>query len=161
VGHLVLYLCGYRDPERQRLSDLTCTALQLANHWQDIATDLLQLDRIYLPREDMQRFCYDEADLRAQIADERFTGLMQMEVARARAMFHQGLKLSEVVDSRLSLEVELFGRCGLEVLKRIEGVHYDVFRQRPALSKWDHLKILAESWWRRHSSKTASHPRGR
>jgi squalene synthase HpnC len=152
VGHLVLYLCGYRDQERQRLSDLTCTALQLANHWQDIARDLLHLDRIYLPREDMQKFYYGEADLRAQIADERFVGLMQWEVARTREMFDQGLKLSEMVDSRLSLDIELFGRCGLEVLKRIEAVGYDVFRQRPTLSKWDHMKIFAETWWKRRPS---------
>jgi len=152
VGHLVLYLCGYRDQERQRLSDLTCTALQLANHWQDIARDLLHLDRIYLPTEDMQKFYYGEADLRAQIADERFVGLMQWEVARTREMFDQGLKLSEMVDSRLSLDIELFGRCGLEVLRHIEAVGYDVFRQRPTLSKWDHMKIFAETWWKRRRS---------
>jgi len=152
VGHLVLYLCGYRDQERQRLSDLTCTALQLANHWQDIGRDLLHLDRIYLPTEDMQKFYYGEADLRAQIADERFVGLMQWEVARTREMFDQGLKLSEMVDSRLSLDIELFGRCGLEVLRRIEAVGYDVFRQRPTLSKWDHMKIFAETWWKRRRS---------
>ena len=152
VGHLVLYLCGYRDQERQRLSDLTCTALQLANHWQDIGRDLLHLDRIYLPTEDMQKFYYGEADLRAQIVDERFVGLMQWEVARTREMFDQGLKLSELVDSRLSLDIELFGRCGLEVLRRIEAVGYDVFRQRPTLSQWDHMKIFAETWWKRRRS---------
>ena len=152
VGHLVLYLCGYRDQERQRLSDLTCTALQLANHWQDIGRDLLHLDRIYLPTEDMQKFYYGEADLRAQIADERFVGLMQWEVARTREMFDQGLKLSEMVDSRLSLDIELFGRCGLEVLRRIEAVGYDVFRQRPTLSQWDQMKIFAETWWKRRRS---------
>jgi squalene synthase HpnC len=147
VGHLVLYLGGYRDPERQRLSDLTCTALQLANHWQDIARDLFRLDRIYLPAEDMQKFGYTETDLRAQVCDDRFAGLMRVQVERARKMFLQGLKLCDSVDTQLSFDVELFSRSGLEVLRRIEAVHYDVFRQRPELSKWDHARILARSWW--------------
>ena len=149
VGHLVLYLCGYRDPQRHQLADLTCTALQLANHWQDIARDLFHLDRVYIPREDMQKFYYGEADLRAQIADERFARLMQWEVARTREMFQDGFQLSKMVDSRLSLDIELFGRCGLELLRRIEAVHFDVFRQRPTLSKWDHMKIFAKTWWKR------------
>jgi squalene synthase HpnC len=150
VGHLVLYLGGYRDPERQHLSDLTCTALQLANHWQDIARDLSRLDRIYLPEEDMRKFNYAERDLRAQVCDERFAGLMRVEVERARKMFLAGLELCDKVDSRFSLDIELFGRCGLEVLRRIEAVHYDVFRKRPELSKWDHARILARSWWKRN-----------
>jgi squalene synthase HpnC len=153
VGQLVLYLGGYRDPERQHLSDLTCTALQLANHWQDIARDLFRLDRIYLPKEDMQKFGYSETDLRAQVCDDRFIGLMRVQVERAREMFLQGLKLCDSVDTHLSLDVELFGRCGLEVLRRIETVHYDVFRRRPELSKWDHLKILAGSWWTRRGGR--------
>jgi len=148
VGHLVLYLGGYRDPERQHLSDLTCTALQLANHWQDISRDLSRLDRIYLPEEDMRKFNYAERDLRAQVCDQRFAGLMRVEVERARKMFLAGLELRDKVDARLSLDIELFGRCGLEVLRRIEAVHYDVFRKRPELSKWDHATILAQSWWR-------------
>jgi squalene synthase HpnC len=149
VGHLVLYLGGYRDSERQHLSDLTCTALQLANHWQDIARDLFRLDRIYLPREDMQKFGYSEDDLRAQICDHRFIGLMQLEIGRAREMFMHGLDLRDSVDVALSFDVELFGRCGLEVLRRIELVNYNVFQHRPELSKWDHLKILAAAWWNR------------
>jgi squalene synthase HpnC len=144
VGRLVLYLCGYRDEERQRLSDRTCTALQLANHWQDIARDLGQFDRVYLPREDMDQFGYSEADLRAQACDGRFAALMRLEVGRAREFFYEGLRLRELVDPRLSLDIELFGRCGLEVLRRIEAARYDVFRQRPVLSPWDRAKILTE-----------------
>jgi squalene synthase HpnC len=147
VGHLVLYLGGYRDPERQQLSDVTCTALQLANHWQDIAIDLFRLNRIYLPEEDMRKFAYNESDLRARICDHRFVGLMQAQIARVREMFLQGLRLCDNVDSYLSLDIELFNRCGLEVLRRIEEVNYDVFRYRPQLSKWDHLRILIASWW--------------
>ena len=62
VGRLVLYVCGYRDGERQRLSDYTCTALQLANFWQDVSRDYAK-GRIYIPLEDMETFGYSENEL--------------------------------------------------------------------------------------------------
>jgi squalene synthase HpnC len=149
VGRLVLYLGGYRDEERQRLSDCTCTALQLANHWQDIARDLIQLDRVYLPLQDMRQFDYTEADLRAQVCDERFSALMHLEVTRAWELFELGIRLRELVDPRLALDIELFNRCGMEVLRRIRAVSYDVFRHRPTLSRWDRAKILFQCWMNR------------
>lgn len=148
VGHLVLYMCGYRDDKRQELSDYTCTALQLANHWQDIARDLAGLNRIYLPQQDMDRFGYTESDLRQGICDERFKALLRMQVDRARNLFLRGLPLRELLPTPFSLEIDLFGRCGLELLKRIENVGYDVFRKRPTLSKWDRFKILMQHWWK-------------
>jgi squalene synthase HpnC len=146
VGHLVLYLAGYGDQERQSLSDKTCTALQLANHWQDIERDLVRLDRIYIPLEDMHQFDYTEADLRAKICDQRFIALMRMEIERARLLFHEGLDLCHKVGSRFAMDIELFNRCGLEILRKIELVHYDVFRKRPTLGTWSRLRILARSW---------------
>jgi squalene synthase HpnC len=148
VGRLVLYLFGHRDEERQRLSDCTCTALQLANHWQDIAQDLLQRNRIYLPAEDMRRFQYGEDDLRREVCDRRFAGLMAFEVERARALFHQGLALSALVRGRLAVEVGMFGHSGLKLLGKIESAGYDVFHRRPTLSKWDHIRILLGCWLR-------------
>src|SRR2546429_2482683 len=71
VGHLVLYLCGYRDRERQALSDFTCTALQLANFWQDVSRDL-EKDRIYIPADLMTAQGVTEADLFARRFDSRF-----------------------------------------------------------------------------------------
>ena len=62
VGHLVLYLGGYHDAERQQLSDYTCTALQLANFWQDVTVDYSK-GRIYLPLEDLRRFGVSEQDI--------------------------------------------------------------------------------------------------
>jgi phytoene/squalene synthetase len=154
VGRLVLYLGRYRDPERQVLSDYTCTALQLANHWQDIQVDLTRLNRIYLPMEDMERHGYGEADLRAQHCDSRFARLMQLEIGRTRDLFLKGLKLADLVDSRLALEIELFGRCGLELLDRIEAVKYDVFRRRPTVTRWARVKLLVSCWQSRRSPKT-------
>ncbi|HEX2971006.1 MAG TPA: squalene synthase HpnC, partial [Tepidisphaeraceae bacterium] len=70
VGRLVLYMCGYRDPQLHQLSDRTCTALQLTNFWQDVRRDLLERDRIYLPRQSMQRFSVTEEQLRQGRCDE-------------------------------------------------------------------------------------------
>jgi squalene synthase HpnC len=156
VGRLVLYLGGYRDPERQALSDYTCTALQLANHWQDIQVDLTRLNRIYLPLEDMEKHRYSEADLRAQHCDDRFARIMQLEIERTRDLFLKGLKLADLVDARLALDIELFGRCGLELLDRIEAVKYDVFRRRPTVGRWARVKLLVSCWQARHNRKT--HP---
>ena len=75
VGHLVLYVFGYRDAERQRLSDFTCTALQLANFWQDVSRDY-GMGRIYLPLEDMERFGYTEDELARGVFTDGFRDLM-------------------------------------------------------------------------------------
>jgi squalene synthase HpnC len=134
VGHLVLYICGYRDAERFRLSDFTCTALQLANFWQDVREDYAR-DRIYFPQEDMRRFGVDEAT----IADGRFTPqfreLMQYQVEYARNMMRQGLPLIGMVDHELAIDLDLFSRGGLEILHAIEKQDYNVLRARPAISK--------------------------
>ena len=134
VGRLVLYLCGYRDAERQALSDYTCTALQLANFWQDVVTDYGK-GRIYLPLESLRKFGVTEKD----IADRRFTPefreLMRFEVARAREWFDRGLPLVKLVDCDLALDIELFSRGGQAILNAIERQGYDVLRSRPVISK--------------------------
>jgi squalene synthase HpnC len=134
VGQLVLYVCGYRDEERFRLSDFTCTALQLANFWQDVREDYAR-DRIYFPQEDMRRFGVDEA----MIAEGRFTPqfreLMRYHVELARAMMRDGLPLIGMVDRELAVDLDLFSRGGLEILRAIEEQDYDVLRARPAISK--------------------------
>jgi len=134
VGHLVLYLFGYRDRERQRLSDATCTGLQLANFWQDVARDL-EMGRIYIPLEDMSAFGYSEEDLLARVCDDRFRRLMAFEVRRARELFAEGLKLVDLVAGRLKLDVKLFNLGGLAVLDAIEDIDYDVLHRRPTLSR--------------------------
>ncbi len=134
VGHLVLYLCGYRDRERQDLSDATCTALQLANFWQDLGVDL-EKGRIYLPLEDMDRFNYTEAELEDGVVDDRFRALMAYQVDRTRNLFEEGLGLCGLVDRRVRVDIELFNRCGTAILDRIEKQGYDVLSRRPTLSR--------------------------
>ncbi len=134
VGHLVLYLFGYRDEERQRLSDATCTALQLTNFWQDVRRDLGK-DRIYIPLEEMDRFQYREEDLLAACFDGRLRDLMAFQVRRTRELFRSGLELIPRVRGRLRLDLRLFSLGGLAVLDAIEDIGYDVLIRRPKLSR--------------------------
>ncbi|HZP82509.1 MAG TPA: squalene synthase HpnC [Chthonomonadaceae bacterium] len=141
VGRLVLYLCGYSDAERLSLSDKTCTALQLANFWQDVTRDL-EKNRIYIPLEDMARFGYTEEALRARRFTPEFAALMRFEVERARALFTAGAQLGDLVDRRLRLDIAMFTQGGLEVLRLIERQGYDVLSRRPAVSKRRQLALL-------------------
>jgi len=140
AGRLVLYLFGYRDPERQHLSDLVCSGLQLANFWQDVAIDLRK-GRIYLPRRDMARFGVTAEDLQRGVAGEKFIALLRHEVDVARAMLLEGGNLHSLVDRRLSRDVLMFAGGGLAILRAIENVGFDVFNHRPRLGKADYLKL--------------------
>jgi squalene synthase HpnC len=141
VGRLVLYLCGYSDAERQRLSDATCTALQLANFWQDVTVDW-EKDRVYMPLDVLEQHgsCVEE------IAARRFTlgfaAAMQDAVACARKLFLEGLPLTGMVDRRLAVDIELFSRGGMRVLDKIAAQGYDVLARRPAISKTERVWIL-------------------
>ncbi len=141
VGRLVLYLCGYNDDERLALSDKTCTALQLANFWQDVIRDLPK-GRVYIPLEDIHRFGYTEAALLERKFTPEFAELMRFEVDRTRSLFAEGAKLGEMVDRRVRLDVEMFSRGGLEVLRLIESQGYDVLTSRPSVSKGRQMQML-------------------
>src|ERR1022692_4705669 len=144
VGRLVLFLCGYSDEERQRLSDATCTALQLANFWQDVTVDLLK-DRIYIPLEVLGRHGYTLEELSARRVTPAFREAMREIVARARELFHEGLPLPSMVDRRLALDIDLFSRGGLRVLDKIAEQDYDVLSRRPAISKAERVWLLLGS----------------
>ncbi|HXC44061.1 MAG TPA: squalene synthase HpnC [Candidatus Dormibacteraeota bacterium] len=144
VGHLVLYLCGYRDAERQRLSDYTCTALQLANFWQDVTVDYAK-GRIYLPLEDLRRYAVSENDLAQQRNTPAFCEMMKFEVERAREWFDRGLPLITKVDKELAVDLELFSRGGQEILNAIERRKFAVLGRRPVISKPRKLALVARA----------------
>jgi phytoene/squalene synthetase len=144
VGHLVLYLCGYHDLERQTLSDYTCTALQLANFWQDVTADFAK-GRIYLPLEDLRRFDVSEDDIRDGNNTPAFRELMKFEVQRAREWFAQGLPLAAKVDGALATDIELFSRGGLEILNAIERQDYALLLRRPSISRSRKLGLVARA----------------
>ena len=144
VGHLVLYACGYGDQERQRLSDYTCTALQLTNFWQDVARDFA-MGRIYIPQEDMARFGYSEHDLAEGVVNQPFRDLMAFEVERARDLFQRGMALIDALNGRLKLDVALFSLGGLKVLDAIERQSYDVLTRRPTVSKGAKVRLMLQT----------------
>ncbi len=154
VGRLVLGLCGYRDAARQELSDATCTALQLANFWQDVIVDLAK-DRVYLPLDLLERHGYPLDDLFARRFDERFGAVMKDAIAVARELFLKGLPLAGQVDRRLAIDLELFSRGGLKILEKIERQDYDVLRARPAISKTERVGLLLGALTRRAFSRAA------
>ncbi len=141
VGRLVLYLCGYSDAERQRLSDATCTALQLANFWQDVIVDW-EKGRVYIPLDVLARHGSSVEDIANCHAGSAFAAAMREAVDRARALFLEGLPLARRVDRRLAVDIELFSRGGVRILDKIEAQNYDVLRRRPAISKTDRVWIL-------------------
>jgi squalene synthase HpnC len=143
VGHLVLYLCGYRDAERQRISDATCTALQLANFWQDITVDL-EKDRVYLPLELLAKHGYTLEELFARQYNPAFCRVMAEAVDVSERLFRQGLPLIKMVDRRLSLDLDLFSRGGMKILQKIRLEQYNVLKRRPYISKAERLGILLQ-----------------
>jgi squalene synthase HpnC len=144
VGRLVLYLCGYSDERRQYLSDATCTALQLANFWQDITVDQLK-DRVYIPLEIMERHGYKVDDLFAHRFTPAFREVMREIVEQARALFVEGMPLIGMVNRRLSLDLDLFSRGGLRVLDKIVQQDYNVLAARPSISKAERVGLLVGS----------------
>src|SRR5262245_37425343 len=155
VGRLVLYLCGYRDSRRQLLSDYTCTALQLANFWQDVSRDL-DKDRIYIGLEDLASCGLSETDLFARRFDERYANLMRVLISRTRELFAKGLPLTEAVAPQLRIDIELFSRGGLAVLDAIESIGYDTLRKRPTVTGVKKFFLLTRALGQHAFSKLRS-----
>jgi squalene synthase HpnC len=148
VGHLVLYLCEAYDPARAALADHVCTALQLANFWQDVARDL-DIGRVYLPEEDRRRFGYTDAELEERRFTPAFADLLRFEVDRARDLFYRGFPLVERMPAAVRPDIELFIRGGLAILDQIERGGYNVWARRPVVSKWRKAALLGGALWPR------------
>lgn len=141
IGRLILLLFGYRDEQLHRWSDDICTALQLANHWQDVRVDLAK-DRIYLPAEDLAQFGLTYDDITQQVASPAFIALMKHEVKRARDLFTRGKPLCLTASGRLGLELRAVWTGGTRILERIEAGGYDVFAARPVITTSDKLRVM-------------------
>ena len=142
VGHLFLYLFGYDDPERQRLADATCTALQLTNFWQDVARDYRDRNRIYLPQSELAAYGVAESDIAAGRATPAFRALLRRQCDFAMSLFREGAPLVASLDRSARLPVALFTRGGVAVLDAIRRQDYDVLARRPALSKGRKARLV-------------------
>ncbi len=146
VGRLILHLFDYRDEERFHWSDCICTALQLANFWQDVEIDLRK-DRIYIPQDDMNTYRYSEDLLFQHRYDERYIQIMRKQAKRAWDLFDEGYPLLENVHFPLSMELRFTWLGGTGILHRTALCNYNVFQQRPKLTKTDFLKLGFQSFF--------------
>lgn len=149
VGRLVLYVCGYRDALRQELSDKTCTALQLANFWQDVRRDFLDLNRVYIPGDTLARFGVTEEGLRGMVergqCDEELRRAIRFEVERAEVMFAEGEGLLPLLDPSVRGQVRLFGQGGRAILTAIRRRGFDTVSGRPTVSAWQKGRLIARA----------------
>ncbi len=144
VGRMVLFVLGDRSEESHRLSDATCTALQLANFWQDVKRDY-DMGRIYLPLKDMARSGYSEEDLAGSVVNDNLRGLMAFEVDRAQRLFEQGYALIERLEGRFKLDIALFTKGGMSILESIRRQDYDVLTNRPVVTSGRKLWLMAST----------------
>ena len=142
VGELVLAVFGASSPERIELSDRICTALQLAEHCQDVAEDL-RAGRVYIPAEDLARFGCSERELAATHASPAVREVLAFEVARARGLISEGLPLVGMLRGRARLAVAAFAAGGSAALEAVERAGYDVLAGPPKASATRRLLALA------------------
>lgn len=145
VGRLVLHLYGAAGEGRNfEWSDAICTALQLANFWQDVAVDFAK-GRIYIPQEDLARFGVSEAQISAGDACGGWPALMRFEIARARELMRSGSPLATALRGRLGWELRTIVQGGLRILQKLDAVGGDVFHARPQLGAWDWTVMLGRA----------------
>jgi squalene synthase HpnC len=146
VGRIVLALEGCRDPELVSLSDSICTGLQLVNFWQDVRRDRLA-GRVYLPRDDMERFGVDATLLDAAAAAASLRALIRDEVAWARGCFDRGAPLARLAPPALRPAITMFIGGGRAVADAIERNDYDTLARRPIVARWTKLALAGRAWW--------------
>jgi len=144
VGRLVLWVCGYREEPLALLSDKVCTALQLANFWQDVVEDA-ERGRRYLPGDAMLRFGVDEGQIEGRVFTPEFRAMIESLVVRTREMLLEGGEISKHVDKELAVVLDLFRKGGEAILNGITAQNFDVLRGRPVVTKTRKLGLLIEA----------------
>lgn len=148
VGRLVLHLADCCHEANARLSDEICSGLQLVNFWQDVARDFA-IGRVYLPSDQMERFGVTVSMLSHSNVSPELRRLLASECERAEAFFERGLPLADSVPSWLARDVKLFVHGGLETLRAIRKIDYDVLRQRPTVHWWRQSWLVVRAMFRR------------
>lgn len=143
VGRLMLCLFD-ADSEQHRIwSDAICSALQLINHWQDVALDMAKTQpRLYLPQQELARYGVTEAQIQTGQLDANWQALMRSQLAQACELMHQGAPLGRALPGRLGLELRMICAGGLRIAQKIAAADYDVFRRRPSLGTLDAAHLL-------------------
>jgi squalene synthase HpnC len=152
VGQLVLRLGRVSDAESFRLSDEICTGLQLANFCQDVANDW-DRGRVYLPQELLRAESYNLDDFERRMFSPAFRAVMQSAVANAESHLRAGEPLVHRAPAELRFDISLFLAGGLAISEKIRQQDYNVWAARPALSKFDKMRIAAKAWWKSRSPR--------
>lgn len=145
IGRLVLLLHGHRDETMFTRSDAICTALQLANFWQDVGVDWNKDQRVYIPLEDWETFGLQEADFAAGETSEAFRQCLRFQVSRTHELFTKGRSLPASLPFPLSWEIRLTWLGGTTILRKIRAIQYATLNQRPVISRQDKIRILLRS----------------
>jgi squalene synthase HpnC len=146
VGRLVLLISGHREESLALLSDKICTALQLANFWQDVVEDW-ERGRRYLPANLMTQFGVTDDDIAARRFTPHFRALMQHLVTYTREMLLEGSAISQHVDRELATTLDLFRKGGESILDAIAAQEFNTLKSRPEVSKSRKLQLLAGAVW--------------
>ena len=143
IGRLLLHLNNAATAQNLARSDAICSALQLINHWQDVAVDWQKNDggRVYLPQDELKQYRVSDDNIANQNCDPAWREMMRFQCERARALLVSGKPLTRALPGRMGAELRLIVAGGLCILDKIDAVQGDVFRQRPKMGKWDWLKI--------------------
>jgi len=169
VGRLVLSMCGYRDEPRRQLSDATCTALQLANFWQDVRRDILERDRIYLPAADLATHGLTHDDLVRHVRGEQplssgqqiaYRCALRGLVIRTWPWFETGRQLLPHLDRGARLPVRLFTLGGESLLRRIAKIDYATLDHRPSIGRGRKVALMGRGLVGHLFSTGARRPKG-
>jgi len=140
IGRIILELFNCSNEKNNEYSDLICTALQLTNFYQDIAVDFNK-GRIYIPIKEMKAHGVNENLFEVKENNVNFNKLLGSQITRTRFLFEEGKKLIGVLPLKLRYQIKLTILSGMEILSKIEKVNFDIFRNRPKLSKFDFIKL--------------------
>jgi len=141
VGEIVLRLFNAWTPQRGAWSDAVCTALQLANFWQDVSVDA-QKDRLYVPLDEVSSFGLTPSQIFLGPVNPVLRDLMALQVRRTKTFFTEGRPLCDEAPPALKKELRFVWLGGTEILHKIERQNFDVWSRRPALAKWDWIRLL-------------------
>jgi len=144
VGRLVLLLHGHKDKKLFDYSDNICTALQLANFWQDMSVDKSK-NRVYVPVSDWETFGLEDADFFKDSASQSMRDCVKFQVERTESLFKNGEALPKYLKFPLSFEIALTLAGGRSILKKITSQKFDTLSQRPSLNSFDKIRLLLAS----------------
>ena len=147
VGLCCIHVWGFSSPEAEQQAEWRGVAFQLTNILRDLREDQ-QRDRIYLPQNELRRFCYSEDDLAGGVINPAFRELMHCQVVRARRFYQQSAPLERAIDPDGRPALAAMTAIYRAILERIEARGYDVFAQRVRLSTAEKVRLAARAWWR-------------